>query len=267
MCELMALNFNRPVNPRISFSGFRRRGKKNPDGWGIAMYQENAVQIIKEAIEAGESELSLFLTGYPLLKCMTYIFHVRWWPYNVAFKNTHPFQRELFGKDYCFAHNGSLNSYRGMLPLGRFMPIGQTDSEYAFCSLLHCIEEREIQSWDREHFEWLSGLLKDINSYGYFNCIFSNGEFLFCYHDCNSYRGLNFLHRKPPYGIISFADREWGNIDLSRNKEMDETGFLIATEKMTRESWHKFRPGELIVFTGGKMIYSSSRNTEMYNDI
>ncbi|RSN77202.1 class II glutamine amidotransferase, partial [Candidatus Methanodesulfokora washburnensis] len=38
MCELLGMSFNLPVNPRISFRGFRLRGKYNRDGWGLAFY-------------------------------------------------------------------------------------------------------------------------------------------------------------------------------------------------------------------------------------
>jgi predicted glutamine amidotransferase len=34
-----------------------------------------------------------------------------------------------------FAHNGTVRSARD-LPLGRFRPIGSTDSEHAFCAML-----------------------------------------------------------------------------------------------------------------------------------
>jgi predicted glutamine amidotransferase len=38
MCELLGLNFNQPVTIDISFSVFRDRGKRNPDGWGMASH-------------------------------------------------------------------------------------------------------------------------------------------------------------------------------------------------------------------------------------
>jgi len=38
MCELLGLCFNQPIQPKISFKGFRRRGKYNPNGWGLALY-------------------------------------------------------------------------------------------------------------------------------------------------------------------------------------------------------------------------------------
>ena len=48
MCELLAMSFNLPVTPNISFKAFRSRSERNPDGWGIAFYPDESVQIIKE---------------------------------------------------------------------------------------------------------------------------------------------------------------------------------------------------------------------------
>jgi len=50
MCELLAMSFNLPVRPNISFRGFRHRGESNPHGWGIAFYPDESAQIIKEPI-------------------------------------------------------------------------------------------------------------------------------------------------------------------------------------------------------------------------
>ena len=36
MCELLGLAFNKPISPSLSFRGFRHRGERNPDGWGLA---------------------------------------------------------------------------------------------------------------------------------------------------------------------------------------------------------------------------------------
>jgi predicted glutamine amidotransferase len=53
-------------------------------------------------------------------------------------KNCQPFVRELGGRVHVFAHNGDLDigALRAKLPLGGFRPVGDTDSEYAFCALL-----------------------------------------------------------------------------------------------------------------------------------
>ena len=78
MCELLGMSFNLPVNPSISFRGFRFRGEENPDGWGMAFYPDEAAQIIKEPISAKRSELSEFLQNYKGVKSKIFIGHVRY---------------------------------------------------------------------------------------------------------------------------------------------------------------------------------------------
>src|SRR5205085_2616262 len=59
----------------------------------------------------------------------------------VSLANTHPFVRELWGRTFTFAHNGTVKCVRRR-PLERFKPIGNTDSEYAFCVMLEALHER-----------------------------------------------------------------------------------------------------------------------------
>ena len=60
----------------------------------------------------------------------------------VSLANTQPFARELGGRTHVFAHNGDLPGIEKIsaLPLERDHPVGQTDSEYAFCALLAHME-------------------------------------------------------------------------------------------------------------------------------
>jgi predicted glutamine amidotransferase len=53
----------------------------------------------------------------------------------VALENTHPFVRELWGRYWVFAHNGDLKGFQPRLH-GAFRPVGDTDSERAFCWLM-----------------------------------------------------------------------------------------------------------------------------------
>lgn len=258
MCELLGMSFNLPIRPSISFRGFRHRGEANPHGWGLAFYPDESAQVIKEPIKARKSPLSSFLKDYSDVISKIFVAHVRYTSVSAkTHKNTHPFYRELNGKEYVFAHNGTLHNYSN-LELGRFKPIGETDSEYVFCHLLGCIEETDITRWEGEDFRWFAEKLREINNYGTFNCIFSDGASLFCYYDKNRYNGLCFAHRKPPYDTIRLLDEDW-EINLAEEKDPNQTGFVVATKPLTNESWESFRPGELIVFKNGRMIYSNIR--------
>lgn len=273
MCELLGMSFNKPVRPKISFKGFKKRGDRNPHGWGLAYYPDRSVQVFKEPIKAATSHLAEFIIEYPTLKSNIFIGHVRLSSVgSISHKNTHPFQRELDGKEYVFAHNGTLRFLgdevrslsqseilsRTLPSLGRLKPIGETDSEYAFCHILHEIVRRKIQTWNSENFSILKWILQDVNKLGRFNCIFSDGEYLFCYHsriDNPTGRELHLLQRKSPFGSIKLLDDDW-EVDLQEEKDPNQTGYIIATEPLTNEHWIPFKTGELKVFKNGEMIYS-----------
>lgn len=253
MCELLALSFNRTIRPDFSIRAFRHRGDDNPHGWGLAYYPDEAVQVIKEPVMAGKSLMADFIKGQ--IQSNTIIGHVRVSSKGRrTYKNTHPFQREMGGKDYVFAHNGTLRNI-DRLPTGRFTPVGETDSERAFCHLLHRIEEKHIDSWSQDMFPWLQEVLKEINSHGSYNCLFSDGEYLFAYFDASAYKGLSYVERKTPYDEIRLVDEDFA-IDLQAEKDPRQRGFIFATRPMTDESWQSLSPGELMVCKEGKVLYS-----------
>jgi glutamine amidotransferase len=259
MCELLGMSFNRTVNPKISFKGFQKRGKNNPDGWGIAYYPDKSVQIFKEHIQINASKFADFLKNYSFMNSKIFIAHVRRTSVGEnSHKNTHPFCRELNGKEYLFAHNGTICNFN-KLNLGRFKPIGETDSEYIFCHLLDFIREKEIKNWNIDDVQSLEKEIKKINKKGTLNCLFADGEHLFCYHDKNGYNSLHFIQRKTPYRKIVLKDLDW-KIDLKEEKTPDQTGYIIATKPLSNENWIEFKKGELIVFKNGKMIYSNHRD-------
>lgn len=262
MCELFAMSFNQPVEATFSLRGFRRRGRQNPDGWGLAWYPDKSVQVIKEPLEAGESQLSAFFLRYGEVKSRIYMAHVRLSSSGaVGYRNTHPFWRELDGRAYSFAHNGTLSNYRVNLPVGRCRPIGETDSEHAFCHILECIGSRESAGWDEEECQWFWAKLREVNQCGSFNCLLSDGEHLFCYHDGNGYNRLCFATRAAPYSSVRLLDEDF-EVHLREEKNPSQSGFVIATRPITNERWEDFQQGELIVLKSGRMIFSSSERID-----
>ncbi len=256
MCELLAMSFNVPVKPEISFRGFRHRGRRNPHGWGLGFYPDGgrAAQVIKEPCEAGRSALAGFVREYPF-RSRIFIGHVRSASRGeVAYENTHPFVREMNGREFIFAHNGTVDVY---FETRRFKTLGKTDSENTFCYLMDKLSEKKNNNWSKEHFDWLRNLLEEINERGSLNCMLSDGEHLFCYADKN-FAKLMFTKRTPPYGRVKLKDEDW-EINLGEIKDPREKGVIVATNELTDEPWQPFLPGELIVFKDGAMVYSSDR--------
>jgi predicted glutamine amidotransferase len=260
MCQLLGLNFNKPVFCRLSFRGFYRRSDANPDGWGLAFFPDEEAIVFKDVVKATESSKAEDLAKRKSIISSTFIGHVRKASSGAAIpclEDTHPFKQNVNGFDYIFAHNGTLHGYES-LQTGRYTPEGSTDSEQVFCSLMREVDERGIVNyeWREEDFRWMAELLADINSLGSINCLFSDGEHLFCYHDKSGYNGLSYTHRQPPYGPVKLLDEDW-EVNLQREKNPEQTGYVIATKPLTkREKWYNFNPGQLIVIRDGRIIFS-----------
>ena len=269
MCELMALSFAEPVSADFSLRAFASRGEFNPDGWGLAWYPDGgpAVALVKEPVPWGSSPTAGFLAGHPTLVSRIYLAHVREKTVggDPRHADTHPFTRELGGRDYALAHNGTLQGPAWDLPLGTFRPVGATDSERFFCHLMGLLGDRAATGSPLagpDDWAWLHRTLADVNCHGKLNVLFSDGDRLFVYHDANGWKGLNFRRVRVRDG----RPRHFGDDDLAIDLEPAggsaapaNPGYVVATRPLSPAGWQPFQLGELLVFDRGRVAYSSHR--------
>ncbi len=143
MCELLGMSANVPTDICFSFTGLMQRGGKtgpHRDGWGIAFYEGKGFRTFKDPNPSSQSKIAELVQQYPI-KSRAVISHIRQANRGgVNLENTHPFTRELWGQYWTFAHNGQLTGYQNLVT-GRHRPVGETDSELAFCWLLNQMEQ------------------------------------------------------------------------------------------------------------------------------
>lgn len=113
------------------------------DGWGVGYYEDADVRLIKDAGPAIDSDWVRFIRDHDL-RSQIVIAHIRKATMGErTYRNAQPFVRELAGRMHLFAHNGWLP---GILDSpgfrsDRYSPVGETDSEQAFCALLERMRE------------------------------------------------------------------------------------------------------------------------------
>ena len=258
MCELMGMSFEGPVSADFSIREFAHRGEENADGWGLGWYPDRSLAIVKEPVKWGESRYAGFLEEYPALRSRLYIAHVRHKTVGDAptRSDTHPFAREHDGREYCFAHNGTLDGFEA-LPLGRFRPLGVTDSEHTFCHLLAEVAGRGGLLDGEDAWRWLHERLSALNRMGKLNCLISDGDRLFVYHDTGGWKGLSFRLVRLRGG----QPRHLGDDELAVDLDGSAVnrGIIVATRPLSPSGWHPIRTGELIVLEGGSVRFSSAR--------
>lgn len=253
MCELLGMECNVPTDIVFSFRGLRRRGGAtgpHADGWGLAFYEGHAARAFLDPDPAASSPLAEFLSDYPI-KTLLAVGHVRKKTRGpTCLANTHPFVRELWGRHWVFAHNGTLRHVRRR-KLGRFLPIGNSDSEYGFCYLLEALRAN-FASYPRrvsELWEAVAEIGGELGGDGKCNFLLGDGRHL--YARCHTL--LAHIERHAPFGHASLVDDDV-HVDFSRVTTPHDRVAVVATRPLTAdEQWVMGEPGQLWVFDGGRL--------------
>ena len=258
MCELFGLSSNREVDVSFTWRGFLRRGRLNYHGWGVAWYLNGSVGLVKEPKPALDSSIArLLLSG---IRSRIVISHVRLATHGKpSYVNTHPFVRKLRDREWIFAHNGDVSGVvmNPEFKLKHYSPVGDTDSEYAFCYIMDCLRELgESVNSVIEVCKAIWDIASRIGDYGKFNFLLSDGTYLFAY--MNRIGTLHYLLRHPPHKrYVELVDEDF-KINLSELKGQSEIAAIIATQPLTRnENWIPMEVNTLYVFHKGDLILKS----------
>jgi len=256
MCELLGMSANTPTDICFSFAGLIERGGRtgpHSDGWGIAFYEGKGTRAFHDAGASASSALADWLTSYPI-KSHTVISHIR--QANVGevnLANTHPFQRELWGRMMTYAHNGQVPNIKKQ-PLHFYQPVGETDSEHGFCHLLDLLRSRFAQAPENpmDWFGIVANGCQEMSRLGVYNLLMTDGEYLITY--CTT--KLCWITRKAPFGQAQLKDADVV-VDFGQETTPNDIVTVVATEPLTdNEEWHIYQPGEFRVFKHGESVFN-----------
>ena len=250
MCQLLGMNANTPTDVMFSFSGLATRDDEHKDGFGIAFFEQRGLRLFVDPQSARHSPVAEMVKRYPI-KSDHVIAHIRKATYGrVALENCHPFVRELWGRYWVFAHNGDLHGYAPYLHR-HFRPVGDTDSERAFCWLMQELAKSHAGvPTIAELTHTLRELMPVPAAYGTFNILLSNGQALWAHASTK----LQWLVREQPFGPARLADADL-SVDFAALTQATDRVAIVATEPLTSgEAWTPMTRGEMQVFVDGAPI-------------
>ncbi|EZQ09949.1 class II glutamine amidotransferase [Acinetobacter sp. Ver3] len=252
MCQLLGMNCATPTDITFSFRGFSQRAgitSDHSDGFGIAFFEDKACRLFVDNQSAVESPIAEFVRNYPI-KSRNVIAHIRKATQGkITLENSHPFIRELWGRQWIFAHNGDLHNFHPRLS-GQFTPVGNTDSELAFCYLLEHLVQKfgYVEPSVHDVFHALEEISPTIAEHGTFNFCLSNGQALYSYATTK----LHWIVREYPFQPARLIDIDV-EVDFSQVTTPEDRVAVITTEPLTdNEAWFAYTPGEMILFQDGK---------------
>ena len=251
MCELLGMSANVPTDICFSFTGLMQRGGgcgPHRDGWGITFYVGKGCRSFHDPQPSSDSEVARLVQRHSM-KSHIVISHIRQANVgNICLENTHPFQRELWGQHWSFAHNGQLTD-TSSIPLSHSLPVGDTDSEHVFCWLLGelrtAFPKRPTDHSVVRYF--LQQRCQYLKSLGVFNMLLSDGEHLYCF--CST--KLSWITRRAPFGQANLSDADV-NVDFGQETTPNDIVSVVATQPLTdNETWHTLSPGDMLVLRKG----------------
>jgi predicted glutamine amidotransferase len=235
MCELFGASSSTPRTLSRWLRPFRLRGGEsadNPDGWGVAFWS-GAYPNIEKSPEPGCSSTHFLQLSESLASDLV-IAHVRKarHPPVPSMENTHPFVHACCGREWVFAHNGLVSDVVLSAPNPSYHPLGETDSEHAFCQILAGIAGTYAADDHQPWLDALNHLAGAIAARGKFNFLLSDGRILMAYgHD-----RLHYLESSDGRGRLA----------------------LVATEQLADGPWQLFADQELRVYKDGVLLVRHS---------
>ena len=267
MCELLALSSSSPARLTFSLQTLAARGGADGglhDGWGVAFYQGTDVALFREPAPAADSALVRFLEtdGPATHVAISHIRHATQGDLSLA--NTQPFVRELGGRSHVFAHNGDLRDICRSEPLtlGTRRPVGQTDSEHAFCALL----ERLAPAWQAGapptvelRMSLLGAFASDLRTLGPANFLYADGDTLFAH---GHRRMQRTGKRAEPPGLwirqarCAPADPALDDLGGVAIAQPAQSVVWIASVPLTGDDWRPLAEGEMLAVRDGEVLSS-----------
>jgi glutamine amidotransferase len=269
MCELFAMSSVLPTSVSFSLNRLARHGgAEGPhrDGWGVAFYEGPDALVLREPLAASESSLVGHIERHGPPSAMV-ISHIRYASLGQrALRNTQPFVRELGGRRHVFVHNGDLpgltERFGGLA--GPFRPIGETDSELAFCHLANRMSVLWSEAEDgppslhrrlRRFTEWAH----ELADLGPSNVIYADSDALFAHAHRRTEPGSEEV--LPGLYMLTRSCSENGPDLASSGVSLEpyrQALTLFASVPLTEEPWAPLAEGEVLAVRSGVIVQRSA---------
>ena len=242
MCELFALSAARPQQLNDYLEEFYMHSPSHPNGWGLAVFDGDNVQIEKEPVIAIRSRYLKERLRVPIVanSCLA---HIRYATIGKEeYRNCHPFTaRDITGRQWTLVHNGTIFNYP---PLSKYTALqnGSTDTERILMYLIDCVNgltrAKKHSLSEGERLSLIDSLAVNLAPDNKLNFALYDGSIMYI-HD-NSAASLFVLQK--------------------------DDAAIFSTSPLTREKWEPVPMTRLVAYQNGKCIYQGTDHRSLYEE-
>jgi len=241
MCELFAFAGKEAVVLNPYLTEFFSHSREHKDGWGLAFFYENAVNVEKEPVSAFKSQYLKERLSEEI-EAQTLFAHIRFATKGkMEYLNCHPFvKRDNYKRTWTLIHNGTIFESDF---LDSYFPVqkGQTDSERILYYIVDCINRLQEQAGralsKEERFRELDRIMCEITyPNNKVNIIICDGELMYAHMNCEG-----TLYEK-----------------------LLPEGRMISTVPLDKSEWFPLKMNTLLAYENGSLVYSGTDHENTY---
>ena len=218
MCELFGLTGPDEIQINEHLKTFASHSIAHPNGWGIAVFSENKIDLEKEPVAVYRSNYLKEHLKTPL-RAMNMMAHIRLATRgHMEYENCHPFIRsDLGGRTWTFMHNGTIFDCP-LLDKYIYTQEGQTDSERILLYFIEQINEKTKQLGrclnDYERFEVIDRAVLDITCHNKVNFMLYDGNLFYVHKNMEGSLFVKQLGRSLMFATVPLDDGKWDLVPL-----------------------------------------------------
>ncbi len=240
MCELFGFTGRTTQKLNQELKEFYSHSSEHPNGWGLAILDEDNFFIEKEPLKASDSRYLKERLKEPII-CQTALAHIRLATIgNAEWRNSHPFTgRDRSGRRWTLIHNGTIFECG---PMEKYVRVqkGDTDSERILLYLIDLVDE-EIAAKGRalnakERFDVLDRMVITVAPENKLNLLIYDGELL--------------------YAHTNFAD----SLYLRKTRE----GMYFSTQPLALGVWEPVPFTTLLACRRGEILFTGTNHGQEY---
>jgi transglutaminase-like putative cysteine protease/predicted glutamine amidotransferase len=233
-------------------------------GSGIAWYpsDDNAATIIKDPKSFADLGRPKMIDDSASFRSTIFMMHLNGASWNPIPQDTEPYCKTVGKRDWLWMHQGSLDIQKLRKKNNQsknfYEPVGNTDSELAFCIILNRIMRLKLKKlseigWDRIH-DWF----KELNELGSANFFLTDGKTLIVYRGLSGDDNIYKQRIKPPYEYINLSAPEAGfELDFRNEDDNLRTIYAFSTQAVSKSGFVEMKKGQMVIVKNGAIRWNS----------
>jgi len=261
--DIIAFNFDGLASPSISITLPKSQESHSLSrGWGLGWYPEdNQSAMVTKDTSAYDTQILMgAIIEWANFRSTSFFCKILSAKEGYSHAETQPFSRSFAGRDWLFTHNGYLDK-RELEKLhadkSRFLePLGQTDSELAFCNLLAKVAESSARKISDIDPQILHSWFQRFDALGSSDMYFTDGSSMVFFQGSQSPKQLRYSRIQPPKNQDLYT-ADVAKIKLTDPRDTYRTAFVMSSAPFSTGDWTLMYPGQMLIVRQGAIVWDS----------